>query len=155
MYYVIKGMKSFVLSRQLNSTILIGCTWLLCITCYYTGVSTLLKEQSKILQGPQEKEAVEAFDYIKRNTRLDDTIVFIKPRALALYTGRYSYTNHPVQDSTSLEKKIELMKSRFFLLTSDLDNPSLYNYVKRNSEKMTLLFRNSSYEFYKLNSSAN
>lgn len=46
-----------------------------------------LKEVPNSITAP---EAVEFFDYVKRQTGEDDVIIFTKPRALALYTGRKS-----------------------------------------------------------------
>jgi hypothetical protein len=151
MFYIVKGLKSFTLSRHINQYILTMGIALLCLLSYRTGITRIMNSQQQILQGPQEPEAVEAFDYIKKNTKNNDTIVFIKPRALTLYTGRYSFTNHPAQDSTSLTKRINLLKSRYFLLTSDMDNSALRNYITKRKDGIMLKFKNSKFEFYLLN----
>jgi len=45
-------------------------------------------DMEEIPNGITTTEAVEFFDYVKRQTAENDVIIFTKPRALALYTGR-------------------------------------------------------------------
>ncbi len=148
MYYVVKGMQSFKLSRKINSSVLTIGLSLVCLSYYYTGITHIIREQPLILSGPQEKEANEVFNFIKQNTKTDDTIVFIKPRALSLYSGRNSFTNHPGQDTLSLNKKFDELKPRFFLLSMDIDNPALNGFIKSKKADMLLRFKNSKFEFF-------
>jgi hypothetical protein len=47
-------------------------------------------ENNTTVDGPYRKESMEMFDYIRDNTKKDSVIIFFKPRAMTLYTGRFS-----------------------------------------------------------------
>ncbi len=152
MYFVVKGLKTINLNLKINQKIITICLAFICISYYKTGITNIIKDQSSILQGPQETEAIEAFNYIKNNTKPTDTIVFIKPRALALYTERYSFTNNRMQDSLSLNKKFNELKPKLFLITSDnyMENTTLNNFINSHSKDLISKFKNSKFELFQL-----
>lgn len=148
MFYIVTGIKSIRLTRTFNRNWVAVTLAFVCLLTYKTGFSQIINTQSQTLQGPQEFEAIEAFNYIKNNTLKTDTIVFIKPRALALYTNRHSFTNHPLQDSASISANFKELKPHLFLLMNDIENPALRSYIKSNPLQMKLLFRNKVFELY-------
>jgi len=52
--------------------------------------------------GIAEQASVELFNFIKRQTHEQDVLIFVKPRALALYTGRSAAINHRPRDDAAL-----------------------------------------------------
>jgi len=47
-------------------------------------------ENGTTVDGPYRKESMKMFDYIRDNTPKDSVIIFFKPRAMTLYTERFS-----------------------------------------------------------------
>jgi hypothetical protein len=59
----------------------------------YAGAYTRL-ERGPFRQGVSTPEAAALFEFIREHTHPDDVVVFQKPRALALYTGRQASGHH-------------------------------------------------------------
>jgi hypothetical protein len=148
MYYIVWGIRSIHLTRTFNTNLIAIALAFICLLTYKSELLQIIKDKNAILQGPQESEAIEVFKYIKTNTLKTDTIVFIKPRALALYTNRRSFANHPLQDSASIAAKFKQLRPHLFLLMSDIDNPALNLYIKSNFSQMKLRFKNKVFELY-------
>ena len=51
----------------------------------------IIFNRSEVIDGPYSPDSIELFNYIEKNTKPDDAIIFHKPRALSLYTGRKSF----------------------------------------------------------------
>jgi hypothetical protein len=79
---------------KLNLAVLFGVGLLFVSSVYF--VHDIYKKnmagKATITEGPFSADSREFFNYIKNNTGKDDAIIFFKPRALHLFTGRRSFT---------------------------------------------------------------
>lgn len=58
-----------------------------------------VRQYGPLPEGVTRAESVELFDYVRAHTRPDDVIVFVKPRAMALFTQRRCSVYHqPARD---------------------------------------------------------
>ncbi len=57
-----------------------------------------LLHRDKVWEGPFDKEGKEIMDFVSNNTTPDDVIIFYKPRALRLLTGRKSFVVRKISE---------------------------------------------------------
>lgn len=87
MFYSLQGLRALPQHRGFRNAAFAAVTAAVLVT-YVSGYTTY--NFKEIPNGITKQEAVEFFDYIKRQTGENDVVIFTKPRALALYTGRKS-----------------------------------------------------------------
>lgn len=89
------------------------------------------------------EEALEAYDFIMKNTEEDAVIMFFKPRVLWLNAQRYSYNTY--DDVNDLEKSDYV----FFFIKDNFTN--LREYVNEHPNEYELMFDNINFQIYKHN----
>jgi hypothetical protein len=101
-YFLLAGFSkislSFALSRKYNfekvNAAHIFAVGLILTSFLYIShetYKTIIFNRTEVIDGPYTPDSIELFNYIKENTKKDDAIIFHKPRALSLYTGRKSF----------------------------------------------------------------
>jgi 4-amino-4-deoxy-L-arabinose transferase-like glycosyltransferase len=148
-YYIITGLQSVQLPLRLRPEYIALCIGLMMLVQYKSGISEIIATQQNTLVGPQEPEAVSVFGFIRQNTPEHSKIVFIKPTVLALYTGRKSFTNHPSQSLESAGKQYGSIGYDYLLTTTDLVNNALEEYIKKNADRLTMVFENGKFRLYR------
>lgn len=78
---------------KVNIAILFGAGLVLLSVAYfsYDTYQKIIFNRINVVEGPYSPDSIELFSYVKKNTTEDDTIIFLKPRALHLFTGRRSF----------------------------------------------------------------
>lgn len=148
LYYIIYAFQSIRLESALSPS------WIACLIgvviffTYKRAVTELVHTQDSVLMGPQEPEALEAFEYIRQHVPMEEVLVFNKPTVLALYTDRNSIGYHRDQDSTSMDEKFAELKIHYVLECSDLKTASLDAYLNRHKESIDTLFANAKFQLY-------
>jgi len=148
-YYIIFGLLSVKLETKINSKYFIFIIGFLCLLQYSKGISNILEIQKNIVIGPQEKQAIEAFNYIKENTPHNAVIIFIKPTVLSLYAERKSLTNRYDQDIPTIEKKFREIGANYYLTTTDMQNAPLETFLAEKKDSIDLIWSNSRFNLYK------
>ncbi|MBI4598445.1 MAG: glycosyltransferase family 39 protein [Candidatus Omnitrophica bacterium] len=87
--YALSGIRSLPWGRRNTTRRLATATVLIAIFASYAAAYTKV-DYGPIKEGVAQRETVELFDYIRRDTDPSSVIVFAKPRVLSLYTGRRS-----------------------------------------------------------------
>lgn len=150
-HYMAFGLQSIKLNLRVNRNIVataLGCFVLL---TYYPEVKWIIQHQDEVQKGPQEPASLEAFEYIKKNTPENSVIVFAKPRALALYTGRIGMWNEPTDDLQKLMEKFETKDVQYVLIHSEeTKEPTLRKLVEEYKESVTLEWSNEKFALYKI-----
>jgi hypothetical protein len=102
-YFLFEGLKGISLSFDLfdkfksvniNAAYLFGIGLILVSFLYVSHSaykSIIFNKTGGVIDGPYTTESIELFDYIKKNTKKNDAIIFHKPRAMILYTDRRSF----------------------------------------------------------------
>jgi hypothetical protein len=117
---------------KINMAILFGTGLLLISLAYFSQAlyQSIGIKKTSVEEGPYSPESIELFDYIRKNTKEDEAIIFFKPRALHLYTGRRSLVinkyNFEIDQLSSLPANyIVFNKKRYLsseLAIEDLNN---------------------------------
>ncbi|MBF0313267.1 MAG: hypothetical protein HQK50_05555 [Oligoflexia bacterium] len=103
------------------------------------------------IAGPNSKEAQEVFAYIQKHTKEDATIVFTKPRALSLYTGRKRAMVQNLTDDVAVQEQLFLKHQVCYFLTNPeiVFNQHLQNFLDAKRDDVVLEFQNKSFKFYR------
>lgn len=109
-----------------------------------------LKYEEMVLQGPQHEDSVEAFEHIMNETSEDEPILFLKPRVLALYTGRRSAANHPRCEEAQIQKLMKEHEISLLLTNKFLGNSALDTFIVHHRQDLDLEFSNNSFKMYRL-----
>jgi hypothetical protein len=118
---------------------------------YFANIPWINKNFTDPLPGPQMKESIECFTYLKNNFPKGEELLFKKPRVLGLYTGIDSYSNEPYQSLEELEIKFESMGTKYFLVNSHNHNEALEErFIPAHNEKLEIKWQNEHFVLYHL-----
>jgi hypothetical protein len=121
---------------------------------YSTGISNILYHQKDIIYGPQERDAIMAFSYIKMNVPKDAIIDFPKPRAISLYTDRKCFAHSNEYTLPEMRLKFEAVGVSYILYNEPFEgyvpDSVLIDYIEANKDKVLLLWNNNKYRIYKI-----
>lgn len=102
-YFFFKGLSrisiSFKLSEKynlerINVVYIISLSFMLLSlvnTTHLAYKNIMFNKSGQVIDGPYTPDSIELFNYIKKNTNPDSSIIFHKPRVMWLYTGRKSF----------------------------------------------------------------
>lgn len=150
-YYVVQGFRSINIKLNIMPVILAILMAVFVLFSYQKSWTQIIDSQNVILQGPQEPESIEAFNYIIKNTSPDSRFNFIKPRALALYTGRSAMSHNPKQSIAEIHQGLANNNIQFILLNNDLSDDMMKAYISFRGSGLVQVWSNSKYFLYKLN----
>lgn len=146
--YIYHGFESIRLGWMNRKVVfIVACVF--CLFQYKTTVEKMWKQDRHTVPGPQEAAAREAFEFIENNTDVNAVIAFIKPRALSLYAQRKSLTNHPQQSEPTIQSFFERNRVTYYLVTSDLPNPSLDGYLTNEGYAVEVVWSNGKFTLLK------
>lgn len=130
--------------------------FIILLLCYFLPLRVYLVKSAKQISASSKHveslEAKETFNYIKNNTTINDTIVFIKPRVLSLYTRRYVASNYPYYNTLSeIENDFENLNAKYFVqFKENINNPAQI-YLDSILHKRDTVFYNNNFTIYKIN----
>lgn len=146
LHFTVEGFKSINWGFNLPKKVwAIGLALILLLQFLPEQVSAI-KTSKNNFAGPQEKESVEAFDFITRNTPKDAVILFKKPRVLALYTQRKSFAINPAD--SAFKDDIKNYKTDYILLHTELSSDTERQYTENHPEKWREIWHNSKFTLY-------
>lgn len=102
--------------------------------------------------GTEQKSVREVFNFISSNTPDNSVIVFRKPRALSLYTGRYGLANNGKEKNT---ERLDYLYKKFkvsYLLQNNVElaDTALILYLDKYPDKCEPVFSNDKFSLYQL-----
>jgi hypothetical protein len=123
------------------------------IVITYLGQYTKL-EFGPIREGIIKSEAQQFFEYVKGGTSKNDTFVFRKPRALALFTGRNASAWHQPADDQNLWDYFRKINATFLVLGPSGIEPGDQEYISRfigrNGDRLEKTYSNMDFEVYRI-----
>jgi 4-amino-4-deoxy-L-arabinose transferase-like glycosyltransferase len=122
------------------------------------GVRSLetIQTETRYPEGPYTQPAQEMLDFIRAETPADAVIMFYKPRALALYTGR-SAAAFPSQESPEVALAwLQETNARYIVVDLDDDpayttNERLLDFIAARPAAFTRLLENEGYLIFQIN----
>lgn len=126
---------------------------LIAILVSYAGHYTRL-DYGPIQQGMAKPETQQLFDYVKRETGQDEVVVFSKPRALTLLTGRAAATWHNVKQDKKLWDFFRQINASYLIVgRADIGIGSqtfIQNFAARNRARLQETFANADFCVYRI-----
>jgi hypothetical protein len=152
-YYLVLGIKNVKISfKYTKKQMIILLFGLFILFQYLEGITNLIKQQKDVIYGPQDKDAVEAFNYIKTHIPKNAIIDFMKPRALALYTDRKGYAHSENYTLQELKNKFDEIGVSYVLYNEPFGwyapDEVLKEYIKVYKDNLILLWNNNMYKIY-------
>lgn len=124
---------------------------LICLNISVLIPKLVLRSQNEyVANGPQSAASREMFAFINERTNIDDTIIFFRPRAMTLYTGRKSamifdsYYNLISVGSYYVHNKDPYTICQFRQIDPLFNDRALRRHF-------TMVFENSGYMIFKIN----
>jgi len=146
--YMIIGLGMLRIDNARTRNMIAVAFGLLVLVQYLPPIAKMAARSTVVIEGPQEKESVEAFTFIKSNTPENAVIVFRKPRALALYTGRTCWANEQTEDYNFLENRFNSIKARYILVNSSVSDETIKGYIAARKDKVRPVWENTKFRFF-------
>ena len=120
---------------------------------YRPSLVKYIEEQDRVTHGPQEKSSGETFQYIREHIPEQDIIVFTKPKALALYTNRRTFSTVNGQTPDDVKNMLNRLNAKYLLMNNDYDlhDVCMENYLAKYPESVQLIWKNDAFFLYKCN----
>lgn len=115
----------------------------------FQRASDLVQNWPKDVEGPQSANAVAMFDFVKNETEPESSILFNKPRVLALYTDRASMANGRYQSQESLVNQLDSIPVDYLIHAHALWNPGLDTLLKEQKTRTELLYDSAGFKVFK------
>jgi hypothetical protein len=151
LYALVGAKEIFKLKERAGELVLTGLMAAIVIT--YIGQYSK-EEFGPIRDGITKSEAQQFFDYVKAETDKNDTFVFRKPRALALFTGRKASTWHQAADDRELWNYFSKINARFLVLGPaglELEDQGyLRRFIDRQRDRLERVYTNPDFEVYRI-----
>ncbi len=151
LFYATTGFKSVQLLTQISSRKKALAIGILIVLLYMPALLNIARSSGGTLEGPQQKSAIETFNYIKKNVPAEAVVVFAKPRALALYGGCRSMADPRASDPTLVHKQVMDARASYLLISDKLTNEVTQRYTRVMQSRLTKKFENKDFVLYKIN----
>jgi hypothetical protein len=148
-YYTVFGLRMIPVRSLIMQFVVTLSLGLFILIPYSFSLSNSIQHQHETLQGPQEKESVEAFDYIKNNLPADGIIAFNKPRVLALYTDRQVYAFRK-KSPNDMAERFKGKNGIYLLTCTELPDESIDSAIINYPEQVNLIWSNAKFKLYSL-----
>jgi hypothetical protein len=114
----------------------------------------LQMDYGPIRKGIDDAEAVNLFNYVKENTGQDDVIIFRKPRALTLFTGKRTSSWHYAGSDDELWKYFQTINATYLILgphqVESADQEKFSEFISRNKDQLDEVYRNTDFNVYRI-----
>jgi len=143
-FYISQNLVRFVWIRKILSLVLIGCVILIYSNSYRGVFPRPLSDMEK----PSTREL---FAYVKAKTPKDDSIVFFKPRVLALYTDRRSVVIAVPGIGVDPIERMKQFSVDWVIARKFYDNeyqPELRDLVEQKPDQFFLVYENDDFQMY-------
>jgi 4-amino-4-deoxy-L-arabinose transferase-like glycosyltransferase len=159
LFYALLALRRPWLPRRVRLYQAIAGVLALAIAVTY-GIRLSGLERSPLAQGIAKRESQELFEAVRKETRPGDLVVFVKPRAMALFTGRkaMSYHTYTQGEDEKLWASLAQHEAGWLVvvendraLLPDQDRAKmqyLREFVQRNHPRLESVFRNPDFSLY-------
>jgi hypothetical protein len=150
--YALVGLKEIFSGRE-RAGVPVFASLMVAVVITYVGQYTKL-EFGPIREGVIKSEAQQFFEYVRGKTDENDTFVFRKPRALALFTGRNASAWHQPGDDQDLWDYFRKINATFLVLgpagIESGDQEYFSRFIGRNGDRLEKTYSNMDFEVYRI-----
>ena len=150
--YAFIGIDALTASRGRAWNLSARAVFLSAILVTYAGRYATL-DYGPIREGIAKAESVELFEYVRTQTPADAVLVFAKPRALALMTGRRAVANHVAADDTEMEAFLGRVHATYLVAGPRvLESPErdyLVGFIGRHPGQFQVAYANPDFTVYR------
>lgn len=159
LFYAIKGIgHPWLAARPRLRGALVAALAVGAVASYAAAATTL--RRGPLAEGVARAESVELFDYVRGHTSPDDVIVFVKPRAMALFTRRSASVYHQPPDDGELWDYFQKIHARYVAVL-ERDEAMQYaeseevlaylrGFVERNRDRLERVWGNADFTAYRI-----
>ncbi|MGH9837768.1 MAG: hypothetical protein ACREEM_03180 [Blastocatellia bacterium] len=126
---------------------------LVAILASYAGQYARL-DYGPIQEGIAKTETQQLFDYVKRETGENEVVIFGKPRALSLFTGRAAAIWHYSTEDGELWDFFRKVNASYLVVGPENIEPEnqtfIRSFVDRNRERLQETFANADFRVYRI-----
>ncbi|MCI0336966.1 MAG: glycosyltransferase [Acidobacteria bacterium] len=140
-------------SRRQQAERLVFAGVLITVMVSYTGQFATM-DYRPIQTGIGKPETQQLFETVKREVGENEVVIFRKPRALTLFTGRASATWHYPRDDAELFDFFRHVNASYLIVgPPDLepyDQTFIRNFVERNRDRFQKTYANADFSIYRI-----
>jgi len=125
------------------------CVAVFFISIYKNHVEYLYSIRHEALPGPTTVNAKETFEFIHNNVQNNEVVVFPKPRALTLFTGKKTTINSWTKPPDESYKQLEQLGINYFLKTHTTSDEHFDSLIAYCNNRLTPIFTNNEFVLYK------
>lgn len=107
-----------------------------------------------IREGVGNVETKGLFQYLSEKTKPQSVLVFRKPKAMGLYTERFTSAYPATGNEDDIWRYIATIQASY-VITSPIDDPYWSEFIRRNQSRLKKVFNNSDFTVYALRTCAN
>lgn len=151
LFYAFRGVQAVSRREEVKSRVFM--VMVAVILAIYVAQYTKL-DFGHIREGIGKSDTRQLFDYLKKTTSDDDVVIFRKPRAMALFTGRKTAAAHQPKDDRELWSYFLQIKASYLVLGPEDLDPDYYMYFKRfvglYSDQLREVYANTDFKVYRI-----
>jgi hypothetical protein len=157
LFYAFLGLRHPWLARRVRLQQAIAGVLALAIAVTY-GMRLSRIERSPLPEGIAKRESQELFENVRKLARPGDLVVFVKPRAMALFTGRKSMSYHQAARDEDLWTSLAQHGAKWLVVVENDEalKPDefpermqyLREFVQRNPTRLEPVYRNRDFSLY-------
>ncbi len=148
-FYLFWSLREAANLLRINRAFLKPVIAVLFLVTYYDHLQYLFHNTPETVPGPYENDCQDIFRYVKNEFPENEKVVFNKPRALALFTGKHStYFNCDSAAAYNLAKLKE-QGVRYYLYSNQLAENDYKSILDLNAGNVTEVYKNWQFTLYK------
>lgn len=146
LFYTFTGLSTLLANRSAQLRRTLSASMIVLTALIYAG-KYATEDFGPVRNGITDGETIDLFDYVRAHSDQKDVLVFFKPRALALYTGRRASIYPRAGGDEEIWSYFDRIQATHFI--SGGDDPAWWaEFLDRNASRLTLLHANARFRLY-------
>jgi len=150
LYYAAIGFKSLRIPYIHRSSVKIWTLGIIMVLLFLPGIIRITLGRNTTLEGPQQKASQQAFNFIAEQVPDTSVIVFFKPRALVLYTGKHGFADPFTDDPTSVHTQLTQASADYILVHQELTRENMKRYLRMLKSRAVPVWENRKFKLYRI-----
>jgi len=150
LYYAALGFKSLKVRYIQRSKVKIWTLGVIMVLLFLPGIIRITLGRNTTLDGPQQKASQQAFTFIAEQIPDTSVIVFFKPRALVLYTGKHGFADPFTDDPTSVHTQLTQASADYILIHRDYTRETMKRYLRMLKSRALPVWENRKFKLYRI-----